>query len=458
MATALGGRRAGGERRQDHRIRHASAVVVVAALALVAVACGNSTSATKPSGSTPSNDAAPATDTGGSQVPVNAPGVTPTEIRVGGVASVTNPLGGHYGDAFDGVQAYFDMVNASGGVYGRKLVLASKRDDKAVNNKSEVQGLLSQDNVFAALPIATLLFTGADLLVQSGTPTFGWNINDEWAGNAQNPKLNLFGQTGSYLCFNCAIPTWPWIAQQVGAHKVGLLAYNVAQSTDCADGVTSSYAKYGKLADASIAFEDKSLAFGTADLSVQVSRMKDAGVDLVLTCMDTNGVVTLAKEMKKQGLSAPQYISNAYDHQFLSEFGDLFEGSLVRTDFASFELQDKPKGLSDFLEWMGKDGKQPSENSASAWLNADLFVRGLRAAGPSFSQQSVVDAINKMSDYNADGMVAPVNWTTGHTQQGDFCNFLSRIKDSQFSPDFTQPGKPFVCVTVNGDKLDTTYK
>ena len=57
--------------------------------------------------------------------PVDQPGVTDTEIHVGGVLTDTmNPTGVSYGPAFDGVEAYFEYINKTeGGVYGRKLVL-----------------------------------------------------------------------------------------------------------------------------------------------------------------------------------------------------------------------------------------------------------------------------------------------------------------------------------------------
>ena len=89
--------------------------------------------------------------------------------------------------------------------------------------------------------------------------------------------------------------------------------------------------------------------------------MKDAGVDFVTTCMDTNGVVTLAKEMKKQGLDASQYLPNGYDHELIEEFGDLFEGSYVRTDFAPFEIRGRParRACRSYLEWMDKSGDKP---------------------------------------------------------------------------------------------------
>jgi branched-chain amino acid transport system substrate-binding protein len=420
-------------------------------IALVASACGNSKSDAGSTTSTAPGSTQPG-DTGtDKKVAVTAPGVSDNEIRVGGVASVTNPLGGKYGDAFIGAQAAIDKVNADGGLYGRKLVLAAKRDDKVANNKAEVEGLLTSDNVFAVLPIATLLFTGADTLVSQNVPTFGWTINPEWEGSAEVPKKNMFGQSGSFLCFDCPSPTLPGLAKSINAKKIAVLAYSVPQSAGCADGVKNSFEKFGATAGAEVAFMDKALAYGTTDLSVQVSKMKDAGVDLVTTCMDTNGVVTLAKELKKQQLNAKQYLPNGYDHEFVKEFGDLFEGSIVRTDFVQWELPEKehPQGLKDYLAAMKTAGAEPSENSLSAWLNVDLFVEGMKKAGPEFDRQKLIDGINSLTNYNGGGLLHNVNWTKAHTERDDPdrpCQFLSVIKSSEFSPDYSKPGKPFICV------------
>jgi branched-chain amino acid transport system substrate-binding protein len=434
--------------------------MTVAALFVVA-ACSNSKAKTVSTTTTQGDSGSPvASSAPGKRVKVTAPGVTDTEIRVGGVAAVHNPLGGKYADAFAGTKAYFDMVNASGGIYGRKLVLAAQRDDNTANNKVEVQGLLTEDKVFAVLPVATLLFTGAQTLVDKAIPTFGWTINPEWEGTKQNPRSNLFGQSGSFLCFRCASPGLPWLAQRLGKHKIGVLAYNVPSSAECADGVRNSFKKYGKAADAQLAFIDKSLSFGVGDLSVQVSKMKKAGVDLVTTCMDTNGVVTVAKEMKKQQVKALQYLPNGYDQSLLDDFGDLFEGSVVRTDFVQFEAKDKPKGIQTYLAAIDKAGAKPSENSLVGWLNADLFVTGLKGAGPDFSRQKVIEAVNKMTDYRADGILDGVDWTKQHTGlgvPGEACQFLSTIHDSKFDPTFSKSGKPFVCAVDDGGKLATRY-
>ena len=437
--------------------RSACAVALTVFMALLAGACGNADG--KSDADTSGDDKSSTSE--GEQVAVTAPGVSDTEIKVGGVASVTNPLGGKYGDAFAGVKAYFEMVNSKGGVHGRKMVLAEERDDKLANNKAEIDALVASD-VFAIVPVASLLFSGADSAVAAKIPTFGWTINPEWEGNATDPRANLFGQTGSYLGFTEPKAGQPWLAGELERKKIGVLAYNVDQSTLCAEGVKNSFAKYGKSVGAEIAFMDQALEFGTTDVSVQVKKMKDAGVDLVTTCMDTNGVVTLAKEMKKQQLDAIQYLPNGYDHDFIKEFGDLFEGSIVRTDFATWELpkDDRPKGLEEYLTWMDRIGVEPSENSVAGWLNADLLVRGLEKAGPDFDRQSVIDAINTMDDYTADGFVHDVDWTTQHTQTSpESCDVLSRIENSEFVPKWAEAGKPFTCVDgTNADKLVMTNK
>jgi branched-chain amino acid transport system substrate-binding protein len=389
--------------------------------------------------------------------PVDQPGVSQTEIRVGGVVSKTNPLGGDYAASFDGVKAYFNMVNSSKdkGIYGRKLNLVAERDDAVGNNRQEVQGLLSEDNVFAVLPISSLLFTGKDVLAQAGAPTFGWNINAEWGSEEGAGPPNLFGEKGSFLCFTCAGTLLPLFAKTVKAKKIGLLAYSVPQSADCATGVQASFEKYPS---AKIEFVDTSLAFGVTDVSGQVSEMKDKGVDLVTTCMDFNGTLTVAKEMKKQGLDAIQYLPNAYNQEFIEENAQFFQGSYVLTFFTPFEVKQKSKGLKDFQKWMKKGGFEQNENAMAGWINADLFYQGLKAAGPEFTRQKVVDAINQMTNYTANGLLGGVDWRIAHQQLPENgCVVLSKIENGKFVPSFGQPGKPFVCYPTEPARLPAKF-
>jgi branched-chain amino acid transport system substrate-binding protein len=395
---------------------------------------------------------------GGQPFPqVDQPGVSQDEIRVGGVTSKTNPLGGTYASAFDGVKAYFNMVNASKekGIYGRKLRLVAERDDQLANNRQEIQGLLSEDNVFAVLPVASLLFTGADVLGQAGVPTFGWNINAEWGSEKGAGPPNLFGEKGSFLNFTGPSPLVPLFAKTVKAKKVGVLAYSVPQSADCAEGLQASFDKYPS---AKIEVLDTSLSFGVTDVSGPVSEMKDKDVDLVTTCMDFNGTLTVAKEMKKQGLDAIQYLPNAYNQEFIEENAQFFQGSYALTFFTPFEVKQKPKGLRDFQKWMKRGGFEQNENALAGWINADLFYQGLKAAGPEFTRQKVIDAINQMTNYTAGGLLAGIDWRIAHQQEApNSCIVLSKIENGKFKPAFGQPGKPFACFPSEPDKLPSKF-
>ena len=194
-------------------------------LALVAGACSNA--------SDDSSDAAgddTATDTTGGDgpltyaevlelpidenVPVDAPGVDDSTIRVGGRGlDRPTPSAARRARPSRASHAYFEYMNDQGGVYGRDLELVAQEDDNTgFENTQDIQSLLTQD-LFAVLPVATLDFSGAELLVDANMPTFGWNINEEYALGD-----NLFGMRG-YLCFTCAGQGLPWLAQETGLHQ-----------------------------------------------------------------------------------------------------------------------------------------------------------------------------------------------------------------------------------------------
>jgi len=403
--------------------------------ALVVGACGNA-------GDDEGRGTAPTTGTrtDGAVRPVDEPGVTDTEIRVGGVASITNVINGPYGDACKGVQAYFDMVNAEGGIHGRRLRHVACRDDQMANNQREVEALLDQDGVFAVIPVATIIsFSGARVVAERGVPTFGWNINKEWQG----PE-NLFGDKGA-LCFGCPSVTLAWYLKQEGFRKAGLLAYNVASSADCMKGYENTFDKYPVL---DVAFASKSISFGQTDFSAEVKQMKDRGVDVVLTCMDQAAVLNVAKEMRKQNLDARMWLPNAYDHAFMRENGRFFVGSLVGVQSVPFETRPRPPGLAKYERWIRKGGYPRNEVSLAGWINADLFVTGLRKAGPDFTRQKVIDALNTITDYRADGLISGIDWTVRHTRAWEEldCAAAVRVRSGgTFEPVYGKPGKPYVC-------------
>ena len=423
-------------------------------MALLAVACGNAGS--DKAEETPTTPGGTGTVTTGKvdlnkNVPVDAPGVSDTEIKVAAVTTNSNNPTGSYAPLVDGVKAYFEMINEGGGIYGRKLVVGSARDDQLGSNRQTVQASLSQDDAFATF-IATVFFTGAQLLAEANQPVFMWNINKEFNGHptffANNPAL----------CFTCAGHIQPYLAKQLGATKVGIIGYAVDQSKDCAAGIKASFAKYPT---AKVVYSDISLSFAQ-QLGPQVSKMKQDGVDLVLTCIDLQESFTLAKEMNKQGMKAIQQLPQGYDPAFIAKNGDLLEGSILSPQFLAFEHQPQIQEIKDLFKWADKINVKVSELTAVGWQVAAQLYTGLAGAGPEFSQQKVVDYLNTLTDYSDNGFLDPIDWTKGHIDpithpeaRGDqeCANFL-KVENGKFVPLYAEPGKPWVCFKLSDPNVD----
>ena len=428
-------------------------LAVVTALILVSAACGNSKKNSASSTTTPAGVSQTTTADIDKKVPVEAPGVTDDAITVNVITAKTNPLHGKYAELADGVQAYFNMINEEGGIYGRELKIGKQRDDIAgLQNREQIQQGLSSDNAFATF-IATLQFTGADLLQKAGQPTFGWNINGEYGD-----KNALFGNSAA-LCNskNCIGMFGSWLAKKAGATKVAVLAYGVAQqSIDCGEGTVASFENYGT---SEVVFKDFTIGFAQADLSAQVAQMKAKGAQMVFTCMDTDETLVLAKEMKKQGLNAIQSLPNGYNAPFIAANKQYYEGSYVVPQFTALEWQPKLPEIQLFEKWVAASNKTIYETTVIGWIAAYQFVLGLKLAGPEFSQAKVISALNTQTNVNVGGLIPSIDWTTGHidpvkhpeAREKIACaNFLI-IRSGQFVPVFGTSETPYVC-------LDNTSK
>ena len=438
-----------------------SSVIVLVVCGLALAACGNS-SDTSPSTTTAPAGGGPATTGTPSDlrknVPVDAPGVTATEIKVDAITAKTNNPVGSYGTLVDGIEAYFNYRNTEdGGIYGRKLVVGKDLDDQLGSNAQRAQESLAQDRGFATF-VATPLFTGADTLARAGQPTFIWNINPEFAG-----KPTFFANNGA-LCFDCPGTSLPFVAQQIGAKKVGVLAYGIsAQSVDCASGIKKSFEDYPT---AEVVFFDDTLGYA-APVGSQVSEMKKKGVDFVATCVDLQESYTIAKELNKQGVKAVQQLPNGYDPDFVAENGELLEGSIVTPQFTAFEHEPKIPEIEKFFEWIEKQGAKPTELTATGWQLADQFYTGLAGAGPQFSQEKVVAYLNTLTDYSNNGFLKPIDWTKAHqdptnnpaVRPTEDCANYVKIQNGEFVSVFGKPGKPWVCFAADAPNLnDPIYR
>ena len=78
-------------------------------------------------------------------------GVTASEIKLGISSPTSGSAGLVYGKVPGAMKAYFDYINANGGVYGRKIKLVSKNDKYTVKGAAtSTFDLVYKDNVFVS--------------------------------------------------------------------------------------------------------------------------------------------------------------------------------------------------------------------------------------------------------------------------------------------------------------------
>jgi ABC-type branched-subunit amino acid transport system substrate-binding protein len=133
--------------KRSQRLRwQATALMTVAALAVAACSSSSSSSATSSSSSS-------------AALTASAPGITATTITIGSHQPLTGPAAPGYSDIAPAANAYFQYVNANGGVYGRKIMYKYLDDGyNPTNTSSVVRQLVLQSGVYA-------IFNGL------GTPT-----------------------------------------------------------------------------------------------------------------------------------------------------------------------------------------------------------------------------------------------------------------------------------------------
>jgi len=170
-------------------------IAIGCAVAVLLAACGQSTSQTNTA---------------------SAPGITASEIKIGSTQPLTGPAAPGYSEIAPAANAYFQYVNAHGGVFGRKITYEYLDDGyNPTTTASVTRKLVLEDKVFAVfnalgtpthLAVVDYLNTAKvpDLFVASGCNcwndpsthpyTFGWQtdytIEGKILGQYINQSLN----------------------------------------------------------------------------------------------------------------------------------------------------------------------------------------------------------------------------------------------------------------------------
>jgi branched-chain amino acid transport system substrate-binding protein len=389
----------------------------------------------------------------GATAPRGAPGVTATKVNVGAIVSESGPLAADFAPYLSGVNAYFDYVNAMGGVHGRQIDLAYPLDDASnpTTDIDDAQTLVNADKAFAIVGVSTPFFNAHKFLSTTSTPVFGYATGNVW-GKAKN----LFADYGSVLNFNSSIPFFAYVAKQTKSTNAAVIALDYPASQDECKGALAGLKTY----KIKVAYQNIDEQIG-ANWSIEATKMRNDGVNMVINCMDVNSDISLSKALSNFGVKPVQLWLDGYDRTILSKNSANMQNVYFLLQHVPFEAATTyPSafpGLNLYFTEMQKYGFTSDEYSDVAlmgWESANLFTIGLRDAGKNPTQKAVITAINKDKRDNGGpngGVTAPINWTIAHSgNTSPACETLVKVSGTSFVLAFNHGAHPWVCFPLKG--------
>jgi ABC-type branched-subunit amino acid transport system substrate-binding protein len=367
----------------------------------------------------------------------SVPGVTGTEIVVGTHQPLTGPAAAGYSKISAATKAYFDYVNAGGGVFGRKITYKIMDDTyNPATTQTVVHQLVLQDKVFGILGgLGTPTHTGVldflntnkvpDLFVASGS--LSWNQPTKYPYTfGYNPDYTIEGKIiANYIKANLA-------GQKVcvfGQHDdFGADGLKGVQAVLGAGGVTSS----------------QTYDVTNTNVAPAIGALKAAGCQVTVSFTVPGFTALALGTAARVGFRTQWIVSNVgADYTTLAGLlkaagkplleGLLSTGYLPSVDDASNQWITLFRKLNDQY-----NGGVPFEGNVVYGFSVGyLFVQALRAAGKDLTRQGIVQAVQK-GGYTGPGL-APLRFSaTDHSGYGGLqMGKVQAGKQLQFGPVYT---------------------
>ena len=334
------------------------------------------------------------------------PGVTPTEILLGGTHPYTGPASA-YGIITKGIDAYFSYVNDQGGVYGRKITY--KDQDDGYNPAQTVQvvkGLAEQDHVFAFF---NTLGTGPNLAIRQ-------YLNDQ-----KIPQLFL--ATGA-TTWGTDAAKYPWtlgfnpdyqaeaiifgkhiVATEPGA-KIAILYQNDDFGQDYVTGLQK-----GLGAKASQIVKMASYEVTDPDVRSQMATLQASGADTLVIAATPKFAVGAMVALGQLSWKATTYMTNVSASVPLMQAatkagGDAATAGIISDAYAldpTNPAQANTPGMKLYRDILAKYGQGLDPNNVFILYGmaaAYTMVDTLKAAGKDLTRDKVMNAAIHLNEKN----------------------------------------------------------
>ena len=345
------------------------------------------------------------------------PGVTSTEIKLGLSSPQTGTAALSYGKLPKAMKAYFDYINANGGVYGRKIKLIA-RDDKYLPTQAATQttNLVLNDKVFALVgALGTATHTKAYAAAQLAKK----NVPDLFV----NTGFSGFDNKTKYPTTFLVLPSYAMEAKIIGKFIADTptlkpqASFLVAQDDEFGIDGVNGFKLAGHTFTKTTLYPQGGLSSALAETALTgFSAAPGKPVIVLMGTTDTTAVILKAAEKLSLTTKFNWIVGSVGgDANTLLALGvksTTIDGVMAASFFPDAK-DTADEYVSQFMKINEKYNPGVSFDNVvlQAMNTAMLTVQALRAAGKNLTRAGVISAIETKGSTFASAGLAPLNYS-----------------------------------------------
>jgi branched-chain amino acid transport system substrate-binding protein len=385
-------------------------------------------------------------------------GVSSTEIKLGMTLPLTGTASLGYNKIPGAAKAYFDYLNANGGINGRKVTLVVK-DDRYVPTEAvaKTNELILKDKVMALLaPLGTANVKAVASSVnpgRRGIPVLF--VNTGFSGFADKKKYpTTYTVLPSYIME--AKIMGQYIKENFAGKKIGLLYQDDDFGTDALAGFKTAGVNFAVRVPYASGSQSATAAAGW------ITRFKAAEVDVVIlfgVSSATSAMLGTAAQLRY----APQWMLGSVggDATTIRATGvppAVLNGAIGFSPVpATTDMKDEYVKFFSDIYAKAVPGSPFDLNVLLGMNTAFMTAQALKAAGPSPTRKSLINAINTKGATFANSALVPAGYSRT-SQVGLTGYWVGRYSSTG---DLAPIGGTYVAYTTDsgaGAVVKSTYK
>ncbi|WP_158290219.1 ABC transporter substrate-binding protein [Ramlibacter sp. WS9] len=329
----------------------------------------------------------------------SAPGVTADKITVGQTIAMSGPFGDIARELLKGSQAYFNVLNRTGGIHGRQVELVSKDDGyitaRALDNAKQ---FIDSQSVFclfsnfgtptneAILPLAEssgtplfASFTGA-LSLRSKDLKSTMNIRASYADEAEHLVKQL---------------------HTLGVRKIAVVYQNNTLGQEILQGVSDSLGKRGIKPVWTGAIEPDS-----SNAEAMAAKAMGAKPEVLILGIAGKSTIEVIKAVKGANAGIQLYaLSILATPANLRALGKLGRGVVV-SQVVPLPTSPTMSLAREYRAAMTEAGHTDFTHlSFEGYINGRILAEGLKRAGRNLTRPGFISALHTLQRYDAGGLM-----------------------------------------------------